>query len=74
MPLCLTEQDSPAAAVMMCWIFYEISTQGYFIVCENNLLIRYSECVLVGFGVIYAIHLDVAFVRRETSSNKKEGS
>jgi hypothetical protein len=64
-----------SAAAIMCWVFYEISAQGYLIVCENNLLIRYSECVLVGFGVIYALYLLVAYVRSklDPSNNKTNG-
>lgn len=54
-----------SAVTMMCWIFYDISTQGYFILGENHLLIRYSECGLVGFSVIYVVYLLVAYVKKK---------
>lgn len=55
-----------SAVTMMCWTFYDISTQGYFILGENRLVIRYSECGLVGFSVIYVVYLLVAYVKKKT--------
>jgi len=52
-----------SAVCMMCWTFYDISTQGYFILGENRLVIRYSECGLIAFSAIYVLYLLVAFVK-----------
>ena len=57
-----------SAVAMMCWTFYDISTQGYFILGESHALIRYSECGLVGFSVIYMLFLLVAFVKKKTGT------
>lgn len=54
-----------SAVGMMCWTFYDISTQGYFILGENRLPIRVCECGLVGFSVIYVLYLLVAFVKKK---------
>ncbi|MGA3111072.1 MAG: hypothetical protein ABSE15_03465 [Candidatus Bathyarchaeia archaeon] len=54
-----------SAVSMMCWTFYDISTQGYFILGENRLVVRYSECGLVAFSVIYVLYLVVAFVKKK---------
>jgi hypothetical protein len=56
------------AVTMMCWTFYDISTQGYFILGENRLVVRYFECGLVGFSVIYVLFLLVAFVKKKTDA------
>ena len=56
------------AVTMMCWTFYDISTQGYFILAENRLTIRYSECVLVGVSVIYVIYLLVAYIKKKAGA------
>ena len=50
---------------MMSWIFYDISTQGYFILGENNLIIRYTEFGLVGFSFIYVFYLFAMFVKKK---------
>jgi len=55
-----------SAVCMMCWTFYDISTQGYFILGENRLVVRYCECGLVGFSAIYIIYLLVAFVKKKS--------
>lgn len=55
-----------SAVFMMCWTFYDISTQGYFILGETHVLIRVTECGLVGFSVIYVVYLLVAFVNKKT--------
>jgi len=55
-----------SAVAMICWAFYDISTQGYFIIGENHLLVRYFECGLVGFSVIYVLYLLVAYVKKKT--------
>jgi hypothetical protein len=57
-----------SAVAMMCMTFYAISTQGYFILGENRLVIRYSECGLVGFSVIYVLYLLVAYIKLKTGS------
>jgi len=57
-----------SAVAMMCWIFYDISTQGYFILGENHLLIRCLECGLVGFSVIYVLYLLVAYVKKSAGT------
>ena len=57
-----------SAVAMMCWTFYAISTQGYFILAENRLIIRYSECGLVGFSVIYVSYLLVAYVKKKAAA------
>ena len=54
-----------SAVAMMCWVFYDISTQGYFIVGESHLLIRYFECGLVGFSIIYVLYLLVAYIKQK---------
>jgi uncharacterized protein with PQ loop repeat len=54
-----------SAVGMMCWTFYDISTQGYFILGENRLVVRYSECGLVVFSAIYVLYLLVAFVKKK---------
>jgi len=56
-----------SAVVMMCWTFYDISTQGYFIVGENHLPIRYFECGLVGFSLIYVLYLIAAYVKNKAA-------
>jgi hypothetical protein len=53
-----------SASLFLCWIFYEISVKGRFIVYEDILLIRYSECVLVAFGLCYAVYLLVGYVQK----------
>jgi hypothetical protein len=57
-----------SAVAMMCWTFYDISTQGYFIVGENCLLVRYFECGLVGFSVIYVLCLLLAYVKKKAGT------
>jgi len=54
-----------SAVFMMCWTFYDIMTQGYFILGESHLLIRCLECGLVGFSVIYVVYILVAFVQKK---------
>ena len=54
-----------SAVFMMCWTFYDISTQGYFILGETHLLVRCFEFGLVGFSVIYVLYLLVAFVKKK---------
>jgi len=56
-----------SAVFMMCWTFFDISTQGYFILGESHALIRCFECGLVGFSVIYALYLIVAFVKKKAA-------
>ena len=56
-----------SAVVMMCWTFYDISTQGYFILGESRVLIRFFECGLVGFSVIYVLYLLVVFVKKKAA-------
>ena len=53
------------SVLMMSWIFYDISTQGYFILGENNPLIRCTESGLVGFSVIYVFYLFAMFVKKK---------
>ncbi len=53
------------SVLMMSWIFYDISTQGYFILGENNLIIRYTEFGLVGFSFIYVFYLFAMFVKKK---------
>ena len=55
-----------SAVAMMCWAFYDISTQGCFIIGENHLLVRCFECGLVSFSVIYVLYLIVAYVKKKT--------
>lgn len=55
-----------SAVLMVCWIFYDISTQGYFILGEIHPIIRYLECGLVAFSVIYVLYLLVTFVKKKT--------
>ena len=55
-----------SAVFMMCWTFYDIMTQGYFILGESRVLVRSCECGLVGFSVIYVVYLLVAFVRKKS--------
>ena len=57
-----------SAVSMMCWTFYDIATQGYFILGENRLVVRYSECGLVGFSAIYMIYLLVTFVKKKAGT------
>ena len=57
-----------SAVAMMCWAFYDISTQGYFMIGENRLPIRYFECVLIGFSVIYVSYLVVAYIKKKTET------
>jgi len=57
-----------SAVAMMCWAFYDISTQGYFIIGESHLLIRFFECGLVGFSLIYVLYLIVAYVKKESKT------
>ena len=57
-----------SAVIMMCWTFYDISTQGYFILGENRLVIRYSECGLVAFSAIYVLYLLVTFVKKKAGT------
>jgi len=59
-----------SAVSMMCWTFYDISTQGYFILGENRLVVRYFECGLVGFSVIYMLFLLVAFVKKKSATKR----
>jgi len=54
-----------SAVAMMCWTFYDISTQGYFILGESRVLIRAFECGLVSFSVIYVLYLIVVFVKKK---------
>jgi hypothetical protein len=54
-----------ASVFIMSWAFYNISSQGYFIMGENNLFIRYSECGLIGFSNIYAFYLLANYVRKK---------
>ena len=56
-----------SAVAMMCWTFYDISTQGYFILGESRVLIRTCECGLVAFSVIYVLYLLVAFVKKKAA-------
>ena len=52
-------------SLVMCWIFYTIAgLHQAFRLYENSALIGYSESVLVGIGVIYAIWLLVTFINR----------
>ena len=54
-----------SGSLVMCWIFYTIAgLRQAFRLYENTAWIRYSECVLVGIGVIYAIWLLVTFIKR----------
>lgn len=55
-----------SAVLMMIWTFYDISTQGYFILGEVHPLIRFTECGLVGFSAIYVMYLLVTFVKKKT--------
>jgi hypothetical protein len=55
-----------SAVFMMCWTFYDISTQGYFILGETHVLIRVVECGLVGFSVIYVVYLLLTFINKKT--------
>jgi hypothetical protein len=55
------------SVLMMSWIFYDISTQGYFIIGENNLIIRYMESGIVGFSVIYVFYLFAMFVKKNVT-------
>jgi hypothetical protein len=57
-----------SAVAMMCWIFYDISAQGYFILGESHALIRYCECGLVGFSVIYVVYLLVGYVKTKAGA------
>ena len=57
-----------SAVAMMCWTFYDISTQGYFILGESRLVVRYFECGLVGFSVIYILFLLVTFIKKKTEA------
>jgi hypothetical protein len=52
------------SVLMMSWIFYDISTQGYFIIGETNSIIRYTESGLVGFSVVYVFYLFAMFVKK----------
>jgi hypothetical protein len=56
------------AVAMMCWAFFDISTQGYFILGENHLTIRYFECGLVGFSLIYVLYLLVAYIKKRAGA------
>jgi hypothetical protein len=52
-------------SLVMCWIFYTIAgLHQTFQLYENTAWIRYSESVLVGIGVIYAIWLLITFINR----------
>ncbi len=52
-------------SIVMCWIFYTIAgLRQAFRLYENSPWIGYSECVLVGIGVIYAFWLLVTFIDR----------
>ena len=53
-----------SAVFMMCWIFYDISTQGYFILGETRVVVRSLELGLVGFSVIYVIYLLATFLKK----------
>ncbi len=57
-----------SAVAMMCWTFYDISTQGYFILGESHVLIRCFECGLVGFSVIYVLYLLVAYIKKKAGT------
>jgi len=46
----------------MCWVFYDIMTQGYFILGESRLLVRCGECVLVGYSIIYVGYLLTSYL------------
>jgi len=54
-----------SAVAMMCWTFYDISTQGYFILGESRVPIRFFECGLVGFSVIYVLYLLLAYIKKK---------
>lgn len=55
-----------SAVFMVAWTFYDISTQGYFILGEIHPIIRYLECGLVGFSIIYVLYLLITFVKKRT--------
>ncbi len=55
-----------SAVLMMCWTFYDISTQGYFILGEVHPIIRFAEIGLIGFSIIYIGYLLVTFVKKKT--------
>lgn len=57
-----------SAVTMMCWIFYDISTQGYFILGENHMMTLSFEVCLVGFSVIYVSYLLIAYVKKKTGT------
>ena len=55
---------------MMCWTFYDISTQGYFILGESRLAVLYFEWGLIGFSFIYVVYLLVVFVKGKAEIKK----